>query len=103
MFLIYNINERVWNYFKLRFCIGKSVTVKETNGEKELKSCTYNIAVNLFEGLKTLQITAACGSAVIFCVFRRAWSNMTISIALKSSEKALGVIVTHSVHASAPE
>lgn len=73
MFLIYTLNESVEIILTLRFCTEKSEKlVKLTKECTLLKACTYNIVINLFECLKTLQITAACGIAVIFCVFRKA-------------------------------
>ena len=78
------------NYFNLRFCTEKSEKlVKLTKECTLLKACTYNIVINLFECLKTLQITAACGIAVIFLRFQESVSNMTTSASLKTLKKVL--------------
>ena len=89
------------NYFNLRFCTEKSEKlVKLTKECTLLKACTYNIVINLFECLKTLQITAACGIAVIFLRFQESVSNMTTSASLKTLKK---VLVKKCDHASPPQ
>ena len=85
------------NYFNLRFCTEKSEKlVKLTKECTLLKACTYNIVINLFECLKTLQITAACGIAVIFCVFRKAWVTWRPPLRSKHWKKSLSKnAITH--------
>ena len=85
------------NYFNLRFYTEKSEKlVKLTKECTLLKACTYNIVINLFECLKTLQITAACGIAVIFCVFRKAWVTWRPPLRSKHWKKSLSKnAITH--------
>ena len=89
------------NYFNLRFCTEKSEKlVKLTKECTLLKACTYNIVISLFECLKTLQITAACGNCCHFLRFQESVSNMTTSASLKTLEK---VLVKKCDHTSPPQ